>query len=134
MKKLFTIVLLGNLLCSCNTKQQEKELYRDVIALHDSVMADNGLLMRNKMQLDTLLTKALPAEIKDSAIFVKSNLTTADDAMNDWMHQFEPDYSGKPHDEAMKYLNDQKTQIKKVDSLTKAAISVSGAFLSKYKK
>ena len=134
IKKLLIIALLGSTLYGCaDTKQQEKQLYKEVIALHDSVMAHNGLLMKNKMKLDTLLTQNLQATTKDSAMLASKSLIAADEAMNTWMHQFEPDYSGKPHNEVMKYLEDQKVQIKNVDSLTKTAISLSNTFLLKYK-
>ncbi|RYZ97667.1 MAG: hypothetical protein EOP47_21115 [Sphingobacteriaceae bacterium] len=134
MKKLLIITLLSGLLYSCaDTKQQEKQLYQEVIALHDSVMAENGVLMKNKMKLDTILSEALPLPAKDSALQASKSLSTADEAMNTWMHQFEPDYTGKPHAEVMKYLQQQKTQITKVDSLSKAAISLSNAFLSNHK-
>ncbi|RVU00592.1 hypothetical protein EOD41_11360 [Mucilaginibacter limnophilus] len=115
---------------SKNEEQQEKQLFTEVMAIHDDLMGYESTLMENKKKLDSL---AKNPTLKDSAEILDRNLTTADDAMGEWMHQFDPDYSGKPHDEAMKYLQQQKQEIQKVDTLTKKAVSESGRFISTHK-
>ena len=36
--------------------------------------------------------------------------------MSDWMHKFNPEQTGKSHDEIMTYLDAQKKQITAIDS------------------
>ncbi|GAA4333687.1 hypothetical protein GCM10023149_40620 [Mucilaginibacter gynuensis] len=136
MKKIFAAALLTLTIFGCaDNKQQEKEVYNKVIELHDKVMADKDALIKNKMQLDTLLAQpTLAVKDHDVALNLSKTATAADSAMDDWMHHFEPDYSAKPHDEAMKYLNDQHAQIVKIDSLTKTAVEASNKFLLTHKK
>ncbi|MNY82604.1 hypothetical protein D3C86_2248100 [compost metagenome] len=61
-------------------------------------------------------------------------MTIAEDSMNDWMHKFEPDVTGKSNDEAIQYFEAEKAKIATIDSLYKVEIKVSGEYLSKFKK
>ncbi|MEO6500144.1 MAG: hypothetical protein ABIN95_14055 [Mucilaginibacter sp.] len=147
MKKILLFALLACLLYACGNKTKQtgeqdtvknkdeaKQLFDRVIAVHDEVMTYERMIMENKMKLDSLSKLDIKPAEKDSAMLLSKNLTIAENAMGDWMHKFEPDYSGKPNDEAIKYLTAQETQIKHVDSLTKAAIKASWQFYSKYNK
>jgi hypothetical protein len=118
---------------SCNDpKKQEKDLYTEVIKTHDEVMSKTDVAMHNKMMLDTLIMRN-PAG-KGTIEPYSKQLTIADEAMEDWMHHFDPDYSGKPHDEVMKYLTGEKAKIVKVDSMLTIAIRESNKFISGNKK
>lgn len=125
-----TTIILSSCSDSKKEEQQEKQLFNEVMAVHDELMGYESTLMENKKKLDSLAKN--PA-LKDSVKLLDKNLTAADDAMGDWMHKFDPDYSGKPHDEAMKYLQQQKEEIKRVDTLTKKAVNESGRFISSHK-
>ena len=104
----------------------------EIMQIHNKVMASDEKLMQNKMKLDTLLKNAnLPA--KDTAALISAKLITADGAMENWMHQFEPDPKGKSDDETASYLNDQKKQIAAIDSQITAAIAQSDKYLLKTK-
>ena len=89
--------------------------------------------MKNKSHLDSLLK--LPA--KDTAEKVNMRalnlkLVAAEEAMETWMGKFQPEMTGKSHDEVMQYYGEQKKQITAVDSLINTAITESGKYLSNH--
>ena len=113
MKKILITVFIGLALSACSDgKKQEKDLLNNILKVHDKLMGNDDALMKNKMQLDSLLK--LPA--KDTAEKVNmraldTKLLAAEEAMETWMHQFEPDVTNKSHDDVMKYYEGQKKQI-----------------------
>jgi len=140
MKKIFLAAFIGLALFGCtDKKKQEGSLLDEVIKIHDKVMAEDEQLMKNKMQLDTLAKQALP-NVKDTTAekakikILITKLVGAEDAMEDWMHKFEPDNTGKSHTEIMKYMSDQKAQLSKIDSQIYAAIDSSNNYLIQLKK
>lgn len=136
MKKLSIIVFACLFVIACsNGKNQEKELLNNILKVHDKVMGKDEALLKNKMQLDSLLK--LPA--KDTAEIanmkaVEFKLTSAEEAMETWMHKFEPDLTGKSHDQIIKYYNEQKKSIMAVDSQMDAAVTESTKYLSSRSK
>ncbi|HTN21169.1 MAG TPA: hypothetical protein VL125_11865 [Pelobium sp.] len=128
--------------CNNNKKEQES-LQSAVIMAHDSVMADMNTLMEKKLQLnfilahlDSLKTKNVSldtAKVRTDLTQVKTELATADDEMMAWMHNFNPDYTGKSHDEIISYLNDQKEKISSVEKSFKRVIFKSDSVITKYK-
>ncbi|MBV8388174.1 MAG: hypothetical protein JO080_00085 [Mucilaginibacter sp.] len=136
MKNLSVILLASLMFTACSDKKkQEKELLNNVLKVHDRVMNKDEVLTKNKMVLDSLLK--LP--VKDSA--EKTNmkaidlkLASAEEAMETWMHKFEPDITNKSHEEIVKYYSDQKKGIMTVDSLMNAAITESTKYLSSRSK
>lgn len=138
MKKIIYLLLFPLILTACDSeadnKAQERKLFDEVISIHNEVMNYEGMILENKAKLDTLTKTLKDKSLQDSVLTLSENLQQADAAMSEWMHQFEPDYSQKPHNEAMKYLADQKASITQVDSLTKKAIKASWQFLSNHKQ
>ncbi|MDB5136431.1 MAG: hypothetical protein JWP37_3034 [Mucilaginibacter sp.] len=137
MKKLLLITtLLGLALTACtDTKKQEKDLLDDLLKVHDKVMGNDEALMKNKMQLDSLLK--LPAKDTAEKVNMKAmdtKLLAAEEAMETWMHKFEPDVTGKSHDDIMKYYDSQKKEIMSVDSQMNVAITESNKYLSNKSK
>lgn len=129
MKKILLMALLGFIISSCNNnKAQEKALLDEVIKTHDKLMADDGAIMKNKEQL-----KPFAATDKDSVAAYTKLLDNADDAMMNWMNKFNPDFTGKSHEQIMTYLNGQKTEILKLDSLINNAINASDKYIIKVK-
>jgi hypothetical protein len=61
-------------------------------------------------------------------------LAAAEEAMENWMHNFEPDVTNKSHDQIIKYFSDQKKGIMSVDSQMNAAITESTKYLSNRSK
>jgi hypothetical protein len=130
--KLISVILLTALaFCSCKDgAKEEKAQFTEILKVHDKLMANDDALMKNKMKLDSLLKLKLKDSLEIKAADTK--LSSADDAMGTWMHHFNPDVSGKSHDEVMKYYADQKKQIMAVDSQINSAITESGKYLSNH--
>ena len=132
MKKLLIAASVCFVFSACNnSKEQEKDLLNDVLKVHDKVMNSDEKLMENKMQLDTLLKRpAKDTAEKANMKAISLKLVAAEEAMETWMQKFQPDMTGKSHDEIMKYYSSQKKQIMSVDSQMNAAIVESGKYLS----
>jgi len=121
------------ILSACtDTKKQEKDALNEVIKIHDEAMANSEKAMKNKMLLDSLTKTATIDTIKAPAVI--KDLSTADKAMEDWMHQFNADYTGKAHEEIMQYLADQKKKVSQVNNQLNTAVSQSNKFLATNKK
>jgi len=135
MKRLLVTILAALALYSCaDNTQEEKNLLNDILKVHDKVMGKDEVLMKNQSHLDSLLK----SKLKDTAekMNVKAidlKVIAAQEAMEDWMGKFQPDMSGKSHDEVMKYYTDQKKQVAAVDSQVNVAIKESNKYLSDHK-
>jgi hypothetical protein len=136
MKKQSIILLAGLALTACSdNKKHEKELLNNILKVHDKVMGKDEALMKNKIMLDSLLK--LPAKDtaeKTNMKAIELKLKAAEEAMENWMQKFDPDVTNKPHDEIVKYYNDQKKAITSVDSLMNAAVDESTKYLSSRSK
>lgn len=123
---------------ACNSaggdKQQEKKQLDVILQLHDKMMDKDELVLTNKSKLDTLLKKYPNDAAKTEKIpgLIKQ-INAADDAMQNWMHKFNADYTGKSHQEVMEYLHSQQRQITTVDSMLNLAADTSTKFLSEVK-
>jgi hypothetical protein len=136
MKKLLITAFIGLALSACSDgKKQEKDSLDNILKVHDKLMSTDEALMKNKMQLDSLLK--LPAKDTAEKVVMKAidlKLTAAEESMETWMHKFEPDVTNKSHDDIMKYYDSQKKAINSVDSLMSNAIAESNKYLSNRKK
>jgi len=131
MKRILICVALAILAAGCSDdKNQEKLLLDTVIKTHDKLMADDGVIMKNKMALKPFASA--PATKDSVAIYIKT-LSDADDAMMGWMNKFSPDFTGKSHEQIMVYLHGQKAQILKLDSQINNAVAASNQYLTKIK-
>jgi GTPase involved in cell partitioning and DNA repair len=148
MKNILGIVFIAMVAVACNPQQKQEVDYKvvrdEVMKFHDVVMADHGVIVNNQMKLDTLLKdlKGLKSKFpeldtlkeKEAISALVVDLTKAEDSMNDWMHKFEPDVTGKSNEAAVKYFEEEKVKIAAVDSLYKKEIGLSNAYLEKLKK
>ncbi|TKC05951.1 hypothetical protein [Pedobacter frigoris] len=144
MKKITGILLVVATFIACQQGTDYKVVRDDVMKFHDVVMADHGIIVSNQMKLDTLLRdlKGLKETfpevdtLKEQRVMnaLKSELIKAEEAMNDWMHQFEPDITGKSNEEAVKYFEAEKKKIAGIDSVYKQEIKISNEYLTKFKK
>jgi hypothetical protein len=133
MKKIAITAIVCMALCACSdTKKQEKDILNNILKVHDKVMGDDDLLMKNKMQLDSLLK--LPAKDTAEKVNMKAidlKLQAAEEAMENWMSNFKPDsIITKSHDDIMKYYDAQKKGIMAVDSQMNVAVTESKKYLS----
>lgn len=145
MKKIKCILLLlVAMIAACQQEEDYKKVRDEVMSFHDKVMNDNGRIVANQMKLDTILRqlKLLKVRFPDvdtlqEAVAIKDiikELSHAEDLMNDWMHNFEPDATGKSNAEAVRYFKSEKASIARIDSLYKKEIHSSDAYLNKFKK
>ena len=140
----YALVFLLFALSGCqNQKAEQQKLQKEVIEQHDVLMVRMDLLQDNKSALSliennldnikkvqpNLDTVQLKAEITD----LKIQLTVSDESMMKWMNNFNSDYTGKNHEEVMKYLENQKIKIDTVKTLFDQSLSKSGAIIQKYK-
>lgn len=133
--KLYAIMATAILLFNActDTKKQEKDALEQVIKIHDEAMAKSEQAIKDKMLLDSI-SKADNIIEQPEIKSVVNNLTTADKAMEDWMHQFNADNTGKSHEQIMQYLNDQQKQVSKVNQQLQTALSQSKQLISTHKK
>lgn len=107
-------------------------------------MMDGELAIRNKMSLDTLLGTGLKkmklSDPKLDTLIEKQYITSlikklneADESMMDWMQVFKPEIDGKNNEAAIKYFQDEKIKLVKMDSAFKSALGQSDSYLKKYK-
>jgi hypothetical protein len=145
MKNKLIIAALLLIFAACkDSKKEEKALENQVMDLHEQVMGDGETAIQNKMKMDTLILKkdsvkrALPAldtsaENKTMRL-LSSQILKADDTMSDWMHNYNPDFRGKSHEEIMQYLEQQKKQVTQINAQYNSVIKTSNQYLLKYKK
>jgi len=135
MKRILVFIALAVIASSCSDdKAQEKLLLDSVIKAHDKVMADDNVIMNNKMKLKSIATTATLPAAKDSVAAYNNLLVKADDAMMVWMNKFNPDFTGKSHQQIMDYLHQQQAQITKVKAQLDSVITVSNKFINSTKK
>ena len=144
MKRFLTVLAFAAVAAACTQSPNYKSERDEVMKFHDVVMQDHGTLVNNQMKLDTILHELSALKQKFPAVdTLKEKVTLketldrlnkAEDLMNDWMHKFEPDVTGKSNEEAVKYFKAERVKIGKVDSLYKAEIKSSDAYLAQFKK
>ncbi|MES2454703.1 MAG: hypothetical protein V4594_04150 [Bacteroidota bacterium] len=143
MNKIINILLLVVVISACKQEEDYKKVRDEVMIFHDEVMRDNGRIVNNQMKLDTLLHQ-LPSlklqfpevdTLKEAAAIssLVKELGDAEELMNDWMHKFEPDVTGKSNTEAVQYFKSEKARIAQIDSLYKKEIVASDTYLKKFK-
>ncbi|MET1054234.1 MAG: hypothetical protein ABWY16_02915 [Pedobacter sp.] len=144
MRLIIAIFALATGAGACTPAANYKTERDEVMKFHDVVMEDHGKLVDNQMKLDTLL-KSLPAlKTKYPSLDTTSEkevmketlerLNTAEHKMNDWMHKFEPDVTGKSDAEAVAYFKGERIKIGTIDSIYKAEIRLSGDYISQFRK
>lgn len=111
------------------------KLYAEVMAIHDEVMPkmDDVMALKSQAkrrieQLDSLAkagNKLENTEKKQRLDSLVVELGQADDAMMNWMHDFDADMKGKNEDQKLEYLKSEKVKIalvkeKMLGGITKA--------------
>jgi hypothetical protein len=125
--------LFSAILSACNGKKDQVELLsKQTMAVHDESMKDIAAMNRMARALkDTLAQLDTSATMQRSAILkVLSAIQAADEGMNTWMRQYE-NPSGKPAEEAILYLQDQKKKIEKNRQDIRFAMEAGKQFIKK---
>lgn len=144
MNKIIAVLALAVAATACTQSRDYKTERDEVMKFHDVVMEDHGKLVDDQMRLDTLL-KAMPKlkqqfpkldtlQEKSMMKETQGRLNRTEDLMNNWMHQFEPDVTGKSNEDAVRYFKAERVKIGKIDSVYKAELKLSDAYLAKFKK
>ena len=148
MKKIIFVAFIALIAAACTQQKNGTTDYKavrdEVMKFHDVVMGDHSALVNNQMKLDTLLKNLSGLKIKfpdvdtvkekQAMLAMVNDLSKAEDQMNDWMHKFEPDVTGKSNEVAVQYFQDERKKIGIIDSLYKQEIKLSDDYLSKFKK
>lgn len=112
------------------------KLHNEVMSIHDEVMPKMGEIMNFKskarVELDSILSlgESELEERKLKLMEVHAQLTEADKAMMDWMHEFDPNIDSATHEKAIEYFKSEKKKIAEVKEIMLKAIEDSKAVLS----
>jgi len=122
--------------CGPNKKQQEEKLRQEVMAIHDEVMPKTEELFKLRKNLQKLVDSLNLAKYPDTILgnLAKQlvvKLKQADEAMMDWMHNYNGGSGIYDHEELMNYLSEEKEKIQNVKSLILESIDSAHAFLQK---
>lgn len=120
----FAAISLAFSNCSDPRTAHKKLLEREVLHYHDSIMANQGKLVKAEKELKILRENLLPT---DTTLRQKINqnilhLTKAEDAMMDWMHNYRQDVETMPADSAITYLKQEMKNIQQVGNLMKSSL------------
>jgi hypothetical protein len=125
---------------ACKNKVDYTDTQKQVLAIHEKVMADGGKAEGKEMQFNALLKSGLKkikvrqpaldtAAARVQIISLNKKLTDADDQMESWMHAYNNDFKGKTDQETLDYFNDQKARVAKLDSLYQSTLKLSDDYL-----
>lgn len=144
-KGFINILSLSILFIACDHNANDtQKLQAEVIAVHDSVMPMMGTFVRDNIQVKSLLTKmdslkkAMPAldtlKEREDLNNLQISLSEANDAMTDWMHNFEPAPENKSTDEIKDYFQNELEKVKALQNKFTEAEKTSKLVLEKYNK
>ena len=144
-KGFINILSLSILFIACDHNANDtQKLQAEVIAVHDSVMPMMGTFVRDNIQVKSLLTKmdslkkAMPTldtlKEREDLNNLQISLSEANDAMTDWMHNFEPAPENKSTDEIKDYFQNELEKVKALQNKFTEAEKTSKLVLEKYNK
>ncbi|WP_258103767.1 hypothetical protein [Marinoscillum sp. MHG1-6] len=118
MKNIIAIAILSIALgaCSSTGEKAEKPLFDQVMDLHDEVMPKMGDLNKAKKALMAKAASAETDSAKQSLEMLANNIELANEAMMDWMRNFDPNFEGT-EEEVEEYLTKKKKGIEKVSEM-----------------
>jgi len=97
-----------------------RALYDQVMTIHDEVMPKMEDIYKLKKDLADKIanTPAMVEEKKKALEAMMTRLDSANNAMMDWMHEFNPLPDSVDQEKAREYLENEMEKIKKVRDLT----------------
>lgn len=137
------LIILATVLFACNTNQKEQvsnnqeeelpdevkieqKLFDEVMEVHDEMMPK----MEGMMRLKGILTEAADSlrengneSLAETYAASITDLENADNAMMNWMRQFDGKMKDMTHDERVTYLSTQKAKMDSVKLVMADAIS-----------
>ena len=118
---------------AADTGDPNEALYNQAMDIHDEVMPKMGELykLKTELQNEIATTPDMVIERKKQLEAVISNLDSANNAMMDWMHKFNPLPDSVDQEKAREYLESEIERIKKVKELTNESIEKAEAEIRK---
>ncbi|GAA4779326.1 hypothetical protein GCM10023231_02590 [Olivibacter ginsenosidimutans] len=124
-------------------KNENRQLQEEVIAVHDSIMPKMGLFVGNNLKVTTLLTKMDSlkqvhpdldtSSLKQQLVNLQTDLKLTNEAMTDWMHNFDPEHENKKPEEVHTYLQEQLQAIRRLKDQFSATEQKSQHVLATYR-
>ncbi len=107
-----------------NTGDANRALYDQVMDIHDEVMPKLEDIYKMKQELLEKIanTPGMAEEKKKELERIISNLDSTNNAMMDWMHNFNPLPDSVDQEKAREYLENEMERIKIVRDRTKEAL------------
>ena len=134
MKKIIVAAMAcGMWACGTSEKEEVDALEEKVLQIHDEVMPRMGEIMNLKTQLQDQMAKMDSNSIAYRQVdSVKNMLTETDNAMMDWMDEYNADTlkALKPED-AKKYLDAELKKITEIKDKTGKNIEQAKVFINK---
>jgi hypothetical protein len=117
------------LMISCESKEKEvEELKSETIAIHDEVMPKMDVIMKLKKSLKSKYESAAESE-KEKIQEMIMSLEDSDEAMMNWMRNYDPQMEDMSNAEKIAYLKNQKSSITQVSKQMKSSISEAEKYL-----
>lgn len=118
------------ILFSCDSGKEVDTFFEGMMELHHKDMVVWGeipVLKKNiKNELDTFVGKRIDENLDTARLEALNkaltDLESANDAMNDWMHQFKKPEKGTPTEEALAYLSEQKNLMEEMGKEVSEAV------------
>lgn len=111
------ILSIATLYASCKTEPDSQAIKKELMNIHDKLMADGAKVVNNRMELDSLLKSDRIQNNEDSLKITDlvKRLNGADEKMMDWMHFFKDDFKGKNEAEDLNYFKTEMVKIRGVE-------------------
>ena len=118
--------------CGNSKKEEMEKLREEVIAVHDEIMPMMDDLYKLRSSLNLKLVEDSIASVKMGVPEMIITIKDAEEAMMDWMRNFDPNFSGKDDEETRMYLLEQKKSIEHTKTLMLQARDEGSQGLNKF--
>ncbi len=126
MRKLVGLLFIISVLSGCTNPKKEEiiKLGDEVIVLHDEMMPLMDDLYKTRMKLQQLADTDSTQSGQDTVAELIQEIKLAEDAMMNWMRNFNPNFEGETDDETIAYLLGQKESMSQVSEQMNQALAV----------
>jgi hypothetical protein len=125
-----SLILFAVITLSCESKEKEVEkLKTETIAIHDEVMPKMDDIMKLKKSLKDAMLEADSVQKEEIRNRVGA-LEEADQAMMNWMRNYDPRMEDMTDAEKIEYLKNQKASISEVSEKMKKSIAEAKTYLN----
>jgi GTPase involved in cell partitioning and DNA repair len=143
MKNLIQCLFIMAIMVSCTPKENNDNVRAELMKFHDQLMMDNETIIGNQMKLDTLLRdmKGLKSKnpgidtVKEKELINKMlvRLTSVENQMNDWMHNFNADFKDPSPEATLQYFKTEREKIAAIAKAYQQEINSSNVYLEQKK-